>query len=507
MKRLPPRWSSALPVIFFVIGHLTIFYALINRRETVPVISPPLTISRSAVIDSAQVFLKQRGFDLTSFKSSIILTQDETARLFLEKELGVKKSSDLARDSLSIWSWRVTFRKLEENSEYSVQVSPIGKIMGFSRLVSPNLAGPSLSFESARILTEAFLSRQMNFRSEEWELLDSNSSNQTPPRDNILTYQRRGSNYKGALEQLKVTLQGAEIGSFHRFLLLPPDFEQELNRNRSRNDMAQNAAEMLGSVFILAALAVMLRRLRAKQLTWFFPLLIGVVLSAVTLVGDLNMLPWRMDRSGAIDAESSSFFNILLFILLNAVFTGGLGIVFVAAGEALYSELFPHRPQLSSIKTIAFWRNPETYRSIKAGCILALFTIGFSAIFRFWGGNVGLWLPYRTIFDQTASAYCPVLHPLTLGIGTALLEECWFRLLGICWLIKIIHSRTAAVIITAVVWGFLQTGYPQSPDFILGFEGSIIGAAAGGLFLHHGWLAVVVWRFLTATWLNGQFLF
>ncbi|MFH0766431.1 MAG: CPBP family intramembrane glutamic endopeptidase [Calditrichota bacterium] len=434
------------------------------------------------------------------------MTQDESARLFLEREYGVQRSSDLARDSLPLWSWRVTFRAPDENAEYSVNLSPSGEIVGFARIIPKTNSGPSLSAESARILAEAFLRKQLNFRPEEWELLTSDNLDQGVRRNHYLTYQLKGVDFRGAFSRLKVAVEGAEIGGFQRFVQVPESWIQESKRSRNLNDTAQNAAELLGVGLFLIAVAVTIRRNRAGRIVWRFPLIMGVSLAAVNLTGGINLLPLQIDALGALKAEGRAYVESLLLILLNAGLTGTLGMILAAAGESWYREAYPRRLQLGQIGTVNFWRYPETTRATLAGYGLALFTIGFITAFGILGKKVGIWAPLDVGYNRTASTLFPGLHPVTLALGTALLEECWFRLFGITYLGRVFRSRVVGVVITAVIWGYWATGFPQSPDLIIGLEWSVIGLAAGWLFLRYGWWAAIVWRLTIVTWLTGQCL-
>ncbi len=72
------------------------------------------------------------------------------------------------------------------------------------------------------------------------------------------------------------------------------------------------------------------------------------------------------------------------------------------------------------------------------------------------------------------------------------MEEFFFRLLAISLLIKWLGRRWIAVLLPAIVWGFLHSNYPVEPIYTRGIELSLVGILLGVVFLRFGiWTTVV----------------
>ena len=115
-------------IVSAIIAAIALIYGIFNFKRAFPEIAINFTISRKAALNSAQDFLIGRGFELKDFKRSIIFDYDQTAKLFMERELGVERAANLAKDSIDVWRWEARFFKPLEKLEYVVQVDPSGRI-------------------------------------------------------------------------------------------------------------------------------------------------------------------------------------------------------------------------------------------------------------------------------------------------------------------------------------------------------------------------------------------
>ncbi|MBU1707028.1 CPBP family intramembrane metalloprotease, partial [bacterium] len=85
-------------------------------------------------------------------------------------------------------------------------------------------------------------------------------------------------------------------------------------------------------------------------------------------------------------------------------------------------------------------------------------------------------------------------------------EEFTFRFFAIPFLKKIFRRTFPAVLLPALIWGFLHSSYPQEPGWVRGIEVGAIGIAAGYVMLRFGILATLVWHYTVDAFLIGFFL-
>ena len=98
-------------LISAIIAVIALLYGILNFKRAFPEIAINFTLSRKAALNTAQDFLIGRGFELKDFKRSIIFDYDQTAKLFMERELGVERTAGLAQDSINVWWWEARFFK------------------------------------------------------------------------------------------------------------------------------------------------------------------------------------------------------------------------------------------------------------------------------------------------------------------------------------------------------------------------------------------------------------
>ncbi len=631
-----PRSNRTFIIISVCIALCFLVYGILNYRSAFPEIGIDFKISREEALSKACDFLDVRRFDINGFKESIIFTYDVPARLFLEQQVGVKRTSSLTQDSVKVWYWKARFYQPMQKLEYQVFVDPDGDIIGFQRELPESEPARTVDRETARILAEAFLKGPKGLDIDRWRLVDKNTINRPSRLDHQFTYQLEGfrirdesgsplldkddliqfpgllknilqddyspSQYLRSrfdqetldifigflsamdidtdadsaavllsqvqnrlLEELNdiietedlikngvfqtvepnrnddtipkdeerswcnrnllseafpdyisqsyadyrmvVEVQGVEVGKFRYFLKVPDRWSRNYYRQRDMNDRLQNAAELLSILLAVAAVVCLIRNKRLNRAPWRIAVIFGGILFAVSFIKDINALP--LDASEFVTTESYGAFigRVLIYSLINGMLSGLLVMMLVGAGEPLYRKDNPNRLYLPNIFTRRGFQTREFIQATLMGYALAAFHFGFVVFYYLAGKKIGFWTPADISYDNALSTTLPWMYPLGISTSAALIEEFWFRFFGISFFRQLTKSKVLAVVIPALLWGFMHSSYPQQPGFARGIEVGIIGILAGIVMLRFGIWATLVWHFVVDAVWTGLFLF
>ncbi len=138
---------------------------------------------------------------------------------------------------------------------------------------------------------------------------------------------------------------------------------------------------------------------------------------------------------------------------------------------------------------------------------MAAFAVGFVVFYYILGSKIGFWSPANIKYTELVSTTLPWIYPLAISMGASLLEEFIFRVFGIFFLRRLFKSTWAAVLVSAMIWAFLHSGYPQQPSFARGIELTIDGVIIGVLMLRFGVWAALTYHFVYDAVMIGLFLF
>ncbi|HET8796600.1 MAG TPA: CPBP family intramembrane glutamic endopeptidase, partial [Thermoanaerobaculia bacterium] len=440
----------------------------------------------------AERFLAQQRIDVAKRKHAVRFDSDETARLFLERSLGLERANRILREEIRIWAWHHRWFTPLVEEEISVDVAPTGEIIGFTHKIPEDRAAPAPRIDGAEIASR-FLAR-IGVR--DVALVDR-SERRLPRRvQRILTYESTPIRPAGAPYRHTVTLDGDAVTGYAQTLKVPDAWLRSYRDLRSKN-LAAGSVDMIFMIAtMIAAVVVFILRLRRGDLPLRF--LLGVGLAALLLSAGLALNGMSSELAWYDTNESFAAFLARLVVfsgILQPIGVAMLLIVVCGAGEVLYRERLPHQLAMPRIWNRRALTSKRVFLSMILGYALVPAFMAYQAIFYLTAQRFGAWSPAQLPYDDTLNTALPWLAVLFAGFFPAMNEEFLSRAFSIPFLQRFLHSRWAAILLAAFIWGFGHSTYPNQPFWIRGVEVGVAGIVAGVLMDRFGLLPLLIWHY------------
>ena len=515
LERLDGNDTKVL-LIWILAGLLGAGVAYKYFFQAFPEASVEFKVPRAAALEQAKQFAAAQGAQLGGYDSSIVFDVDDTAKTYLEREVGLEQANQMMTNDVHIWYWQTRFFRPLQKEEFDVRVDPAGGVVGYTHELEEAAPGARLERAAAQAVAESFLRDTLHadlsrydFREEE-----ANFTERPNRRDWSFSWERRGFRAKDAPYRLNVTLAGDRVNGYVEFLKVPEAWKLDYERLRSSNNLFEYIA-LIPYAFLLGGCLYLIVSLgRQGLLEWRTGLALGIFLTALYFLMTMNQ--WPLDRAGydTNTPYSSFFLSQVGQAVLISVVSAFLVVLAVVPGEPLYRISQPDKIRLEVGFRLPGIRTKEFFRANVIGICLAAAHIGYITVFYIISRKLGAWAPQDLNYENVVSTSLPWVYPLAIGIYAATSEEFLFRLFAIPYLMRITKSRFLAVVLPAFAWGFLHSNYPQEPAYIRGIEVGLIGIVAGLVMLRWGIWATLIWHytvdaFLISTSLlrsNGAYL-
>ncbi|HEV2195645.1 MAG TPA: CPBP family intramembrane glutamic endopeptidase [Candidatus Acidoferrum sp.] len=499
-KRALLLWVAA-GIIGLLFAHKYFFQAF-------PEASVNFQVSREEALARAQKFVTGLGENLIGYKSSIIFDLDEDAKVYLERQLGLREANRLMSSELNIWYWEVRFFKPLQEEEFEVHVSPSGQIVSYDHKIEEARAGASLERGLAQSAAQDFLTAKLGMNLRSWDALSEEANSKKKPNrtDWTFTWEKHGFRAKDAPYRLQVTMQGDRVGRSEEILKVPEAWERSFQRLRSANDTLELVFVVLYIALLAVAVWFGIKLTLQGQTRWRGAILLGLLAAALLFLQSLNEWPlWSASYDTKVSYATflaGKVGSAILFAVLSA-----LTITLVLPGaEPLYRSSWPERLRLSKTFTLRGLRSKEFFSASVVGLSLAAVHIGYVVGFYVLANWLGAWAPQEVNYQESVNTLFPWISGAAIGLLAATNEEFTFRLFAIPFFTKFTKSRWLAVIVPAFLWSFLHSNYPQEPAYVRGIEIGLIGIVAGVVMLRWGILATLIWHYTVDASLVGLFL-
>jgi hypothetical protein len=494
--------------LWVVLGILGALFAYKYFFLAFPEASVNFQVSREEALARAQRFVTGLGENVIGYRSAIVFSVDDNAKVYLERQLGLEQANRLMSSELNIWYWDVRFFRPLEEEEFSVRVSPAGQIVGYTHVVPKSQAGATLDRAAAQVAAQDFLVNKLGMGMNRWDFLpeEANSEKQTARLDWSFTWEKHGFRAKEAPYRLHVELQGDHIGGSREFLQVPEAWERSYKRLRSGNDTLEIVFILFYIAILATAVWLGIQLTKSGKTTWGPAIKLGLLATLLLFLQALNDWPlWGAEYD--TNQSYASFILLRIGLALGlAVLTAVTITLVLPAAEPLYRSSQPGQLRLGQVFTRRGLRSKEFFSASVVGLSLAAAHIGFVVAFYMVATNLGAWAPQELNYSESVNTAFPWISGAAIGLLASLNEEFTFRLFAIPFFMRVTRSRWIAVIVPAFLWGFLHSNYPQEPAYVRGIEIGLIGIVAGMVMLRWGIIATLIWHYTVDASLVGLLL-
>ena len=229
LERLDRNDAKVL-LIWILAGILGAGVAYTYFFRAFPEASVEFKVPRADALALAKQFAAAQGAQLGGYDSSIVFDVDDTAKTYLEREVGLQQANQMMANEVHIWYWQTRFFRPLQKEEFDVRVDPAGGIVGYTHELEEAAPGARLERAAAQATAESFLRDTLHadlslydFREEE-----ANLTERPARRDWSFSWERRGFRAKDAPYRLTVTLAGDRVSGYNEFLKVPEAWSSRL---------------------------------------------------------------------------------------------------------------------------------------------------------------------------------------------------------------------------------------------------------------------------------------
>ncbi len=463
-------------------------------RRAFPEASIEFKVNRSQARDLAEAFLKARGADLAGTRFASRFDVDETAKTYLERELGLERAGQLYGREAKIWIWRMRWFRSGVQEEERAGFSPLGDLIGFRSVIKEDAPGARFAQAEARAIALAFLSSR-GMPEASLTPIEATPVSRPNRTDWEFVDEKTGVRYGEATIRYATTVSGDRLTQYREFVHVPESWVRDYDKLRAKNEAAGQVATAGLIATFIAMLAVLVAKIGRRDVPWRVVAAFGGIAFVLALLSILNDLPLTLFHYDTASPLSAYLTKEIVLAILGAVGTGaGIALV-VAAAEPIYRERFPALMSLGGAFSPRGLQTKAFFRSVVLGYALAAFFFAYQAVFYVVAGYFGAWSPADVPYSDMLNTAFPWATVLFIGFLPAVSEEGISRMFSISFLDRLGAGRFLAVVIPAFIWGFGHSAYPNQPFFIRGLEVGLAGVLIGFLMLRYGVVPLLVWHF------------
>jgi hypothetical protein len=211
---------------------------------------------------------------LPDYHHAAIFDYDETAKTFLERELGLEKANRIMGQEVRLWRWKHRWFRPFQKEEFQVDISPRGEVTRFLHLIEEDAPGANLTREEAQPLAEQFLRENLHRDLGKLEFVEVNTEKRQKRTDHLFRWKSREFAVGDAQYRFSVGIQGNEIGEYDEYLKVPDEWLRGYQKLRSLNDTTATVDFIF--LFLTRDLIVLIVRVRRRDVRWKVALYFGL---------------------------------------------------------------------------------------------------------------------------------------------------------------------------------------------------------------------------------------
>ena len=503
-----PQGRARTTLLLGALGLVGVSVFLLLRDLAFPVAVVEPVLPRDEVIArSADLLFERLDEDVSGFQASAGFGFDPPFE-YLDRTLGTPEVNRLLREGhYPLAVWYVRFFLPGEVDEYELWWTAAGRLACLSRtLPEARHTGAFPDRDHARAFVEAFLTDAMGI---DVAALDSTEASVTV--DPTWTNHTFTWNERDPPADLRVkvygSVQGQDLIYACQTLLEPAAYTQARARVGEWRELVQDLASAIDSLLTVALMVAAVLAWRARRFPWRFALALAGAVTAVGVVAWTNALPLAWSRFPS-EAEPLAWWGARLLRAAGQVLTWfAWALVVVGASEAV-ARWGPRRfHALSDLVREPFHASRTARSATVAGYGLAGLMLGWVVLFYLAGRFFDVaYVPVEAPVSNVLSTRTPWLEAFRVGARAAFSEESVYRLFAVAGLLVLTRRRWVAVLLPAVLWGFLHTSYDVDPIFARGLELTGVGVVLGFALLRYGLWATLVAHYLYNVAVSAQHL-
>ncbi len=336
-----------------------------------------LAANRAEAVFAARNFLKERGVASPGAADPSFSTRDAVLE-YLQRTLTSDSTEKRAATDAPVWRWSIDFGKITSDSDWTIDVGPDNRIVGFRHRILDSAQGPTISHDSARVLAE-----------HEIEARGWTRAAIEPTRDSTITRKHRVDHlfrwrkkadaiaWKGsdsAYVEIRAGVNGAAVTDYSIALKTPDSYQTDTNPKTPFQFISAIGITIL-VVMGLFAFVFLTTRQRVDELQWKM----GARILAAACV---CLVPAAIPAISAASSGTSAALLTLLFSTIGFGFLLACGLLVTVISESLAAQENPKSvlglDELSRARSLP----PEAIASTVWGYMLAGIAVGAMTLLR-----------------------------------------------------------------------------------------------------------------------------
>jgi len=498
MRRALPL--LALPLLIFSWTFAYHYY-----DTAFPELSLDYALDKKDVIPASDEKLKAFGLDGRGYRRVVTFGEYSLVKHYLELSYGLEALVRDIRQGINISNWKTRYFLPGIQEELAVRLDTEGRLTGYRHVIPETLELEDTGAEQAFRLATGFISRHLP-RHPLDKLRPTEKSEKTGPGHTVysFTWERTDWQRDDARYHLHIDVSGDRITRYHEHLDIPENWRRQYAEERGANQILQTVAEAVIVVILIGCLAWFVVLIIRHEIHWQgFPLYWIIPVAVLLLAAEFSSFPGIISNYQTQD----DFNNFIASSSLQAFYGVALKIIlfFVAAfvADTFWQRQFPQHLPIRSLLNGKGLATRQTMNAIGIGFVLASLTLAYVVAYYAAGKQFGIWVPSNIDYSKVLTSYFPAIEALSGGFSASWMEELVFRVMSILLIYRFSRSKWLAIIVSAAVWGFLHSNYPQMPGYARGIELTIEGTLLGWIALRYGILATFLSHCLYNTWLGA----